>query len=65
LYPQLGSGSDRVHHYRYSTDTGVHEAPDAALPSETTDIVGVQTGDVLPRLQPNVELDEKLLNRIY
>jgi hypothetical protein len=59
LYPQLGRGSDRVHHYRYSPNTGVHEAPDAAPPSETIDIVGVQTGDVLPRLQTQLEAGER------
>jgi uncharacterized protein YprB with RNaseH-like and TPR domain len=59
LHPQLGRGSDRVHHYRYSPDAGVHEAPDAAPPPATIDILAVQTGDVLPRLQTQLTLGER------
>jgi hypothetical protein len=51
LHPQLGHGGNHVHHYRYSPDTGVHEAPDTAPPPETIDILAVQSGDVLPQLQ--------------
>ena len=53
LHPQLGRGGNRVHHYRCSTDAGVHEAPDAAPPPETIDILAVQNGDVLPRFRTN------------
>ena len=59
LHPQLGHGTDSVHHYRYSPDAGVHEAPDAAPPPETIDILAVQNGDVLPRLQTQLSSGER------
>ncbi len=59
LHPQLGRAGDRVHHYRYSSDTGVHEAPDAAPPSEIIDILAVQTGDILQRLQRQLSSGER------
>ena len=59
LHPQLGRGGTRVHHYRYSPDTGVHEAPDAAPPSDTIDILAVQNGEILPQLQTHLSSGER------
>ncbi|UPV73939.1 ribonuclease H-like domain-containing protein [Halorussus limi] len=59
LHPQRGHGADRVHHYRYSSDAGVHGAPDTAPPPETIDILAVQSGDVLPRLQTQLSSGER------
>jgi uncharacterized protein YprB with RNaseH-like and TPR domain len=59
LHPQLGRDEAPVHHYRYSPDTGVHEAPDAAPPPETVDILAVQNGDILPRLQTQLAGGER------
>lgn len=51
LHPQLGRGGARIHHYRYSPTTGVHEAPDATAPPEAMDVLAVQAGEVLTDLQ--------------
>ena len=59
LHPQLGRGGIRVHHYRYTTDAGVHEASNAAPPPETIDILAVQGGDVLPRLRTQLARSER------
>jgi len=58
VHPQLGQGGEHVHHYRYSQETGVHEAPDGAPPPETIDILAVQSQDVLPRLQSKLSYAE-------
>ena len=60
IYPQLARGGERVQHYRYSTDAGVHEAPDAAPPPETIDILAVQSGDILTRLQTQLAAGERI-----
>ncbi|WP_049923880.1 ribonuclease H-like domain-containing protein [Halopiger djelfimassiliensis] len=51
IHPQLGNGAEHIHHYRYSPNTGVHEAPDTAPPPETIDLIAVQSRDLLTRLQ--------------
>jgi predicted RecB family nuclease len=59
LHPQLGRGGHHIQHYRYSADTGIHEASDAVPPPETIDIIGVQSGDILPRLQTQLGTGER------
>ncbi len=59
LHPQLGHGAEHIHHYRYSPDAGVHEAPDAAPPPETIDLIAVQSQDLLTRLQTQLSLGER------
>ena len=59
LYLQLGRGGNRIHHYRYSPDAGVHEAPDTAPPSGTIDVLAVQNGDLIDRLQSQLSSGER------
>ena len=50
IHPQLGHGAEPIHHYRYSLDAGIQEAPDSTPSPETIDLIAVQNGDVLPQL---------------
>lgn len=59
LHPQLGNDTNRVHHYRYDPDAGVHKAPDDDPTPETVDILAVQTGDVLAQLQTQLASGER------
>ncbi len=59
IHPQLGHGAEHIHHYRYSPDAGIHEAPDVAPPPETMDLIAVQSGDVLPQLKTQLSSGER------
>ncbi len=59
VHPQLARGGERVQHYRYAADAGLHEAPGGAPPDETVDIIAVQARDVLSSLQTQLSRNER------
>lgn len=59
IHPQLAQSGHRIQHYRYTADAGLHEAPNSAPPSETIDVLAVQTRDLLGRLNTQLTADER------
>ncbi|MFO7926038.1 MAG: ribonuclease H-like domain-containing protein [Halobacteriota archaeon] len=57
IYPQLGRNTEGILHYRYveGGDAGLHEATKATPPRNTIDVLALQTADLLPRLQSQLE----------
>ncbi len=59
VHPQLAQGGRHIQHYRYTTDTGLHEATNSVPPGDTIDVLAVQTRDLLPRLHTELTTDER------
>jgi len=59
VHPQLAHGGERVQHYRYAPETGVHDAAETAPSAPAIDLIAVQNLDVLTPLRTQLATGER------